>query len=291
MSIQRVPRPESNFYILDKQISGDRKLSWAARGLLIYLLGKPDNWKISVASLISETQESARPAGRDAVYAILKELQVTGYIRKIQAIQENGAFEPVDYLVSESPLTDYPEAAEPLTAEPLTAEPLTAEPLTANPRLPSIDVNQVLTLTKDREAPAVPLSVDKSSKTENQTAVALPPHIDQELWKGFMEIRADKKVVNSTSALKLIIKELNLYHQAGYDVNRVIEASIRNSWNDVYPPAGYHPPASASARLPTVPKHEPELTTEQRAAAGKKALEVLKRFGRPGAAAARSAAS
>ncbi|RQY86714.1 hypothetical protein [Burkholderia stagnalis] len=33
--IIRAPRPTSAFYILDRRISEDRRLSWAARGLLI----------------------------------------------------------------------------------------------------------------------------------------------------------------------------------------------------------------------------------------------------------------
>jgi len=61
MSIIRAPRPEANFYMLNKAISDDPRLSWAARGLLIYLLGKPDHWKVSPAHLRGETVGSAKP--------------------------------------------------------------------------------------------------------------------------------------------------------------------------------------------------------------------------------------
>lgn len=37
MSIIRSPRCESNFYVLDKQISEDKRLGWVARGLLVFL--------------------------------------------------------------------------------------------------------------------------------------------------------------------------------------------------------------------------------------------------------------
>lgn len=53
MNIRRAPRPKSNFYLLDKRISEDRRLSWAARGLLIPLLGKPDNL-VSIQELTAE---------------------------------------------------------------------------------------------------------------------------------------------------------------------------------------------------------------------------------------------
>lgn len=81
MSIIRGPRPDSNFYMLDKRISEDKRLGWAARGLLIYLLGKPDHWKISVPALIAETSAAGMKTGRDGIYRILDELEAAGYVR------------------------------------------------------------------------------------------------------------------------------------------------------------------------------------------------------------------
>jgi hypothetical protein len=136
MAIVRQKRPEGNFYILDKAISEDRRLSWAARGVLIFLLGKPDHWKVSIQSLINETQDADPHSRRDAIYKIIRELEGIGYVSKVQAKCIDGSFGEVDYMVGEtcSPVTDFPEAA------PLTDLPLTAEPLTANPYLVSTDV-------------------------------------------------------------------------------------------------------------------------------------------------------
>lgn len=121
--IIRGPRPESNFYILDKRISQDKRLSWGARGLLIYLLGKPDNWRVSVTDLVNQTSEAARTSGRDAVYGLLKELQDAGYVRVEQPRKDDGTMGAVAYHVSEygntsqlreySPLPDLPVAANP----------------------------------------------------------------------------------------------------------------------------------------------------------------------------------
>ena len=126
MSIIRGPRPDAKFYTVSKDISEDRRLSWAARGLLIFLLGKPDNWRISVQHLISQTENCLGvPAKRDAVYSLLAELQAAGYVRRAQARVEGGRFQGVEYVVSEAPVT----------AAPLTDDPYTAEPDTANPTL------------------------------------------------------------------------------------------------------------------------------------------------------------
>lgn len=143
MSIIRAPRPEGNFYLLSKSISEDRRLSWAARGVLVFLLGKPDHWEISVAHLRGETATSAKPTGRDGVYGLLQELINAGYVRRHQGRQDNGLLGEINYLVSESPLP----------AQPLPASPDTAQPYTANPTLVSIEGKQVLKKAPSTEKP------------------------------------------------------------------------------------------------------------------------------------------
>lgn len=143
MSIIRAPRPEANFYLLNKGISEDARLSWAARGLLIFLLGKPDHWEISVAHLRGETAKSAKPTGRDGVYALLQELISAGYVSRRQERSESGVLGENNYLVSETPLPD----------QPLPALPETAQPYTAEPTLVSIDSKQGLKESVRTEKP------------------------------------------------------------------------------------------------------------------------------------------
>ena len=157
MSIVRAPRPKGNFYILDKRISEDCNLSWGARGMLIFLLGKPDNWRVSIQNLVNETSGSNRKSGRDAVYAFLAELKDAGYITVFQNRSESGAFGETDYLVHEhsEPLTDNPEAdIQPLTvlpdtARPDTATPNTGKPNTADPTLISTKNQKISTTTTE----------------------------------------------------------------------------------------------------------------------------------------------
>ena len=127
MSIIRAPRPAEKFYVLDKRISDDKRLSWAARGLLIHLLGKPDHWKVSVAALVHETAKSGKPTRRDGVYSLIRELESAGYMRSFQDRGDAGKFSRNEYSVSETPLTDGPYTDKPYTDGPLTAEPYTAE--------------------------------------------------------------------------------------------------------------------------------------------------------------------
>lgn len=137
--IIRAPRIDGNFYVLDKAISEDNRLSWAARGLLIYLLGKPDHWQVSPAALVNETDDSEKPSGRDAVYALLKELGVRGYLLRHQTRSADGTLGATHYYVSEKPHPEKPETV------PHTDKPHTVQPLPANTPQASTDSKQVLT--------------------------------------------------------------------------------------------------------------------------------------------------
>ncbi len=149
MSIKRAPRPEANFYVLDKRISEDPRLSWAARGLLVFLLGKPDHWEVSVQHLVNQTKQAAKRTGRDGTYGILKELERAGYLHRSQS-REAGAFGQVEYIVTETPLTEKPD----------TVQPDTDKAYTANPTQVSTEYEQGLkaattTRTADAERPVV----------------------------------------------------------------------------------------------------------------------------------------
>jgi hypothetical protein len=123
--ITRAPRPKGNFYILNKEISEDRRLTWAARGLLVFLLGKPDHWKVSVPALTQETASASKQLKRDGLWGLLRELEATGYCRRTQTRFPNGKMSGMDYAIGEG--------------QPLTPSSVPAEPCTANPTLVSID--------------------------------------------------------------------------------------------------------------------------------------------------------
>lgn len=143
MSIRRGPRPETKFYTLDKSISEDGRLSWGARGVLIFLLGKPDNWEVSVKHLINQTANATgKASGRDAVRVILKELEQVGYLVADFARNATGAFAGMAYTVNEIPNAVTPETDNPASEPPQTDNPAPAEPAPANPHLTKTDSNQ-----------------------------------------------------------------------------------------------------------------------------------------------------
>ena len=77
---------------------GDERLSWKARGLLAYLLSKPDNWRVIVAHLVTQG-----PDGKTSVMAGLEELETAGYIRRTKRPAIGGRYDGYDTELYESP--------------------------------------------------------------------------------------------------------------------------------------------------------------------------------------------
>lgn len=75
MTIHRTSKT-GNFTISDNGFSCDQNLDWDAKGLLIYLLTKPDHWRINKTNLINAVDG----AGETRVESILKKLESAGYL-------------------------------------------------------------------------------------------------------------------------------------------------------------------------------------------------------------------
>jgi hypothetical protein len=85
------------YVIISKVPLEDNRLSWKARGLLAYLLSKPDNWTVMIAHLANEA-----PDGRASVMAGLQELEKAGYLRRTRR-RSAGQFDGVDSEIYEEP--------------------------------------------------------------------------------------------------------------------------------------------------------------------------------------------
>ncbi len=244
MSIIRAPRPEGNFYLLNKTISEDQRLSWGARGMLVFLLGKPDHWKVSPAHLRGETAISAKPTGRDGIYGLLDELINAGYVRREQPRTEAGVLGEVTYLVSESPLPDLPYPA----------EPHTARPHTANPTLVSIEAKQGLKKAVSTENPS---GGAKGKAQKFDPLTAKPSNASEQAWADFCEMRKAKRAPLTLRACELIAKKLANHPEP--DV--VLDKSTTSCWVDVYPDSVL-PGAGAKNGKPSAYSHLPNHTPD-----------------------------
>ena len=88
--IVRSARPEDHFTVVANAIVTNCSLSWKARGILIYLLSKPDHWTTS-----SENLARQGPDGRDAIRSALTELDQAGYLKRTRSQGRDGRWRTV----------------------------------------------------------------------------------------------------------------------------------------------------------------------------------------------------
>ena len=127
MSIIRSPRLESNFSVMSNAVIRDSRLSYRARGVLLEILSRPDNWRVSGDSLARSGKE-----GRDAILTALKELRDCGYIRMVRERKEDGTFVTNNY-VYDTPQDVVPRPENPTTDSVETPSP--EKPPTGKPQL------------------------------------------------------------------------------------------------------------------------------------------------------------
>lgn len=101
MSIIRVNKNKDNPYVMiNKGFLEDSNLSFKAKGILTYLLSKPDNWTCQVKDLQNKGKD-----GRDSIYNGLKELREHGYLIKKPLRDKEGRIKEWEEEVFEVPQT------------------------------------------------------------------------------------------------------------------------------------------------------------------------------------------
>lgn len=71
--------------MVPNEAARDERLSWAARGVLTYLLSHAPGWSVTTADVTE-----AGPAGREAVRTAFRILETFGYIRRVRENDERG---------------------------------------------------------------------------------------------------------------------------------------------------------------------------------------------------------
>lgn len=84
--------------MMNKQFLYDKRLSYKSKGVLAYILSRPDDWKIYEVEVVKHSKD-----GRDSVRTGIKELIDYGYIIRHDVRNEKGQFEGYDYEVFETP--------------------------------------------------------------------------------------------------------------------------------------------------------------------------------------------
>lgn len=146
-------RIEHGFTVIPRAAFEDTRLSFEARGVLGYILVKPDDWRVHVTDLARNAGGTG--CGRGRIYRILDELKAAGYMTYRQTRAAGARMSEGEYVV-----TDQPAAV--VSENPDTEKPDTDEPDTEN-----TGAYQVLTATKNE-----PLPRTNGIHPQRQTAAA-----------------------------------------------------------------------------------------------------------------------
>ena len=270
MAIIRSNR-QTNYTIIDNRVFADHQLSFAAMGLLGYLLSKPDNWQVSVNQLIGATEGTDKQSKRDAVLKMLDELKAKGFVQ-MKRKAEGG----VDYIVFDSPQSQNGEI--PLRENPTMGNSHSGEiPLRENPAvlINTEDLSNKSGLDKQNihasAAADAPVSAEPESKPDKpkkrkpsaarielEAYRVLGEHgIDGQLAQDYIALRKSHRAPITQTALKGIEREAN---NAGLSLEQALTICCERGWRGfraewLHSDRGNHPAQPKPNRINTVPQH------------------------------------
>lgn len=271
MAIIRSNR-QTNYTVIDNRVFADHQLSFAAMGLLGYLLSKPDNWQVSVNQLIGATDGTEKQSKRDAVLKMLDELKAKGFVQ-MKRKAEGG----VDYIVFDSPQSQNGEI--PLRENPTMGNSHSGEiPQWENPTvlINTEDLSNKSGLDKQNthasaaaDAPVSaepePPKPDKPKKRKPSAArIELEAYrllgehgIDGQLAQDYIALRKSHRAPITQTALKGIEREAN---NAGLSLEQALTICCERGWRGfraewLHSDRGNHPAQPKPNRINTVPQH------------------------------------
>lgn len=133
---------DNPFVMIDRRPIENSTLSWKAKGILAYLLSRPDNWTVQIGDLVKRSTDKAF-----AIRGAINELIKAGHIYRREERDEKGRF--IRYLLEVYEI--------PFTGNPLVDFPQADNPQAGNLPLNNIDLND----TDFNNIPATPKSPKK----------------------------------------------------------------------------------------------------------------------------------
>lgn len=254
MAVFRVHKNE-NYTVLSNYHFREKGMSLKAKGLLSLMLSLPESWDYSAAGLVTLSKD-----GKDSVNAALKELEKFGYLRRTQAISEDGKFSGYNYEIYEQPSDAAKAAAEekataaaakaakPTTEKPFAENPSTGKPTTENP--PQLNTDLSNTEKSNTNVSREEEERKKQAPARSGYDVIIDELIFDEEVKGtlyeFIKMRKLIKKPLTDFALRRLIKKLQQIATDPQEQIEVLEKSIVNSWQDIFPLKAEKPRQQAS---------------------------------------------
>lgn len=79
---------DAKYFSASNEVFNDKRISWETRGLMGYLLSKPNDWTMRMTDLLKQG-----PAKEFKLRRMLAEARLYGYMSRIRVAQEDGTFD------------------------------------------------------------------------------------------------------------------------------------------------------------------------------------------------------
>ena len=93
-----IKKDRGNYTNVSNTLIRDKRLSWKARGIFIYLWSQADEWQFYVSEIATHATEGER-----ALRSGIKELENFGYLKRVHSHSENGSFDGMDWVLTDHP--------------------------------------------------------------------------------------------------------------------------------------------------------------------------------------------
>ena len=160
-----IRKKRHNFVMIDNSVFNDKRLSWKAKGILAYLLSKPNGWQVIIKDIVKHSTD-----GVASVYAGLRELKEFGYYSKTPIRNEKGKISEWQSVIYEDP-TENPESKKPKKKKPGKKKPESVENRASHPLIENQQIeNQQIEnqLIENRQHSNIDISNTDISNTEQQ---------------------------------------------------------------------------------------------------------------------------
>lgn len=93
-----IKRTNNNYTNISNILVRDKRLTWKARGIFLYMWSQADNWQFYVREIASHAVDGER-----ALTSGLKELEECGYLIRKHRIAKHGGFAGMDWILTDCP--------------------------------------------------------------------------------------------------------------------------------------------------------------------------------------------
>ena len=213
MPILKIKKQIENFTVITNEICQNEKLTYEAKGLLIELLSRPENWKIRLAQLIREH------TGGSKLRRIVKELKTAGYI-KIKNIYKNGLISDRIWIVCEKTEQKHTENSQKVLKTLNTGN--------LNLRKPLIKENQPLQIKNKDNNTNKDKNKDKEYKDIVTDFVKYLRYSSPNIIKGIFKRQSEHKFINSQ--IETIDKLIRIDNRSLNDVIKAIHFGLHDQF-------------------------------------------------------------